>query len=531
MDKILKDLEIYEKIFPLINHTITSYGTSNLKLMLKIFYNNQDKLLRRQEIIQLINEFPLERKRIITSLKKIKKYEDDISWLFSSKSSSENDLYFSHQTLNIQGLLSLKNNLKIYTPSIVIIVYLFIYAILRYNGINLSVYNYFRGLYIGYQSMITGLLCLLMHNENLVSVFANFLTTTYALYCVYSSYNSLDSSMCHYRTCKDFSTRIYNIRRLIDECLSIFKYDRFMIDEKQSVLDSLNDLDELFNPKKILSFGYELVLKNKIEDHKANMIIVLNYIGKLDAYINISKLLFYGYSLPNFDFKINEGPYIDARGLWYPCFNFYDQMKNDCLLHKPGTMIITGPNTSGKSTYIKNVMLSIYLSQTIGVTCCLNLQFTPFHEIFTYIDIPNIIRDKESLFEAELNRCLDYCKKIENINDNKYVLAVMDELFTSTNIKEAVPIAYSTCEYIGKFNQALTIITTHFEELSKLESENPNKFKNMRFTIYKRENGSFYRSYEIEDGASNQHIAIELLKEKGYNNMIVENALNKITHQ
>ena len=64
-------------------------------------------------------------------------------------------------------------------------------------------------------------------------------------------------------------------------------------------------------------------------------------------------------------------------------------------------------------------------------------------------------------------------------------------------------------------------------QLTDLEKEYPDKFKNMKFYVIKSDNG-FIRPYTIENGKSEQHIAIELLHNKGYNNVIIERALDKL---
>jgi len=175
----------------------------------------------------------------------------------------------------------------------------------------------------------------------------------------------------------------------------------------------------------------------------------------------------------------------------------------------------------------------VLLSQTIGVVCCDSIRFTPFKYLFTYLDIPNIVRNKESLFEAEILRCMEYCNILANLGidefgNREFSFTVIDELFTGTNPKEGIASSYAVCEHIGKFDNSLNIITTHFMELTKLGDDVPDVFRNMKFFVIKNEDGSFDRPYLIQDGKSEQHIAIALLKNKGYNDEIVNRALDKL---
>ena len=527
-DKLLSDLEINNKVIPHIDFTITSYGKTKFKELFNITYHNDKNLIRRREIIEQVIDNPKNIAKIIKELKKIKKYEKSVNWLFSTVGKEHKDLYFTKEFFNTQDLLSIKNFLKIYTPSLIIIVYLLIYIVLRYYGISVDIKTYMTSIYESYKLFIMGLLSLFMENLNFISLLTNMFATLYVLFQLYSIYNSVDSSISHYYKCDDFNKHITNIRNLIDSSKKIHKLDKFFVYEKNLLLDNLDECDEIFCDNKLSKFGYKLLKKKQNGEYENIFNNILQYVGLIDSFISISKLItHYGYTFPQFDFSKNN-PYIEAKGIWSPYINIYEQVKNDNSLGFPNTIILTGPNTSGKSNYLRGIMLAIFLSQTIGVTCCDNLIFTPFNHLFTYLDIPNIAKNRESLFESEVIRCLDYCKIIENLNENEYTFTIMDELLTSTNPRESMATSFAFCEYIGSFKNSLNIITTHYVELTDLAETNPSEFKNMKFDIIKNDDGTYYRNYKINDGVSHQHMAIELLREKGYNNGIIDKAISKV---
>jgi DNA mismatch repair ATPase MutS len=191
-------------------------------------------------------------------------------------------------------------------------------------------------------------------------------------------------------------------------------------------------------------------------------------------------------------------------------------------------MVITGANGSGKSFMIKSLLINILFAQTIGVCCCQSIVLTPFANMYTYINIPNIVRDKQSLFEAEITQCMEICTAIENLPENLFCFIVIDELFTGTNPKEGISSSYAVCEYLNSFNNSLMMLTTHFTELTELGDKHPDKFDNKQFTVIRDINGGFYKPYTLQDGVSDQYIAIELLKQKGYNTTIINRALEKL---
>jgi len=265
------------------------------------------------------------------------------------------------------------------------------------------------------------------------------------------------------------------------------------------------------------NFGKMLFYKKNISMFQKELKQIMNYIGILDAYINIYHLHeYHDYCIPEYDFT-NDKPYIDAYKLRNPLLS-YGQVKNNCALDK--NMIITGANMSGKSTYMRNCMLSVYLSQTICIAPCDKITFTPFHHLFTYMNIPDVV-GKESLFEAEINRCLNYINYMKDLDKNKFVFGIIDELFTGTSPNEGVAGSFAVCEYLSKYDNLLLELSTHFHKLTKLQELYPYKFINKMFYVKSDDENEFVRDYKIYDGISTQNLAFDLLLYKGYDPELV----------
>lgn len=529
--KLLTDLEIDDKILPNIDKTITSFGKSKLKEMFRTVKFNQSNLIERKAILQSLLNKSKKTKLIVRKLKKIRKLEDDINWFFDSNEDNIKELYFSYEFLNVKDMLSIKNFLKTFVPSIVIVVYLLIYSVLRYYGIKIDIINYFKSIYKSYQIFISMLLSSFISNENLISFLTNSLSTLYILYQFYTFYSSLETTIDHYKKCRGFRDSVSKMRELIDLTKFINKRDTFLSQEKSLIKRTINRIDKKFSNNDIKSLGYILLLKRNSKSLEKDFDILTGYIGTIDALISISKLvLINGYTFPSFDF-LSTKPYIEAQDVWNPHFPLWEQVLNSCSLggRKSNNCIITGPNTSGKSTFIRNVMVAVFLSQTIGVSPCRFIVFTPFACLFTYIDIPNIVRNKESLFEAEILKCSEFCQVLESLPSNLFAFTIMDELFTGTNPKEGVAGSYGVCEYLGGFSNSLMIVTTHFTELTHLGQNYPDSFSNKKFIVSKLSNGSFYKPFKIQDGVSDQNIAIDLLQQKGYSNQIISRARDKLS--
>src|SRR5437016_2778816 len=119
--ELINDLEIYEHIFPVLNKTITKYGSLKLKEILSIIIYDLDLLERRQSLLKTIMSNIDCRNVIIDTLKEIKKYEKDIHWLFQkekekekhedTQKGTENDLYYNYDLLNNEFMLDYGNYL------------------------------------------------------------------------------------------------------------------------------------------------------------------------------------------------------------------------------------------------------------------------------------------------------------------------------------------------------------------------------------------------------------------------------------
>mgnify|MGYP005840051145 CR=1 FL=1 len=528
--KLLSDLEINSKVIPSIDTTKTIYGSKKLKEFFEINYFGQNFLVKRRQILESLLNNPKKVKSINKKLNIISKLSNSINWLFDNDEKDIKEFYFGFSFFNKRTLLSGKNFLKTFAPSLLIIIYLLVYLILKYYGVNINLINYFKGIYNSYQMFIELGVSLIFSNEYIISFLGIFLSTLYILYQGYSFYNSSETAINHYYKTKDVKNYVSDIRKLLNSIEFIHKKDNFFIKEKQQLIPLLKKVSEEFDPKKIKSFGYILLLKKRVEEFKDEFNKVLQYIGIIDAFIAITKLVKQrGYNFPTFDFQ-SQKPYIKIDGVYNPYFPTDIQAPNNCVLgeNNPSSMIITGANSSGKSTYIKSLMINVLFAQTIGVCCCQKIILTPFANLYTYIDIPNIVRDKESLFEAEIMKCMEICHTIESLPQNLFCFTIIDELFTGTNPKEGIAGSYSICDYLNKFSNNLMIITTHFTELTELGIKQPDKFVNKKFTVTKDNYGNYQKPYTIQDGVSNQFIAIELLKLKGYNNEIVNGALEKL---
>jgi DNA mismatch repair ATPase MutS len=200
----------------------------------------------------------------------------------------------------------------------------------------------------------------------------------------------------------------------------------------------------------------------------------------------------------------NNDSYIFSKDVHH--VQIHDAITNDFVL-KNKSCIITGPNAAGKSTFIKALSINVILSQTYGICAASEFIHTPFYFITTQINIPDT-KGKESLFQAEMNRCKYILDIIKFLPTTHKCFIVMDEIFNSTNIIEGISGAYAILEKLLSYDTNTIIITTHFQYLTKIK--NFYKFK-MDANLSKP---TISYPYKLSKGVSKQYIALELLKSK-----------------
>ena len=274
--------------------------------------------------------------------------------------------------------------------------------------------------------------------------------------------------------------------------------------------------------------GYILVSFKEIRENSEKFYNLLSGVAETDYLVNTIQLLNNTVTTgPKYcfaDYLVNDRPLIDARDIWHPCLDHDRIIMNSINLDKSRpNLVITGPNAGGKSTFIKSITINVLLSQTLGITAASEFRITPFSLINTYLNIPDV-KGKESLFEAEMHRAREHLLKLQNLPSDQFSFLIMDEIFSSTNPEEGISGGYAICEMLGKYTNSISIITTHFTKLTKLEES--SNFSCYKIPINRDENGEIVYTYKLEPGVSDQFIALELLGKKGFDREIVNRAIN-----
>ncbi len=239
-----------------------------------------------------------------------------------------------------------------------------------------------------------------------------------------------------------------------------------------------------------------------------NIIRLFETIGELDASIAI---ISYRKSLDYFccpTFTTEEG--VTAIGIYHPLVE--EPVSNDVYLGK--SILLTGSNASGKSTFIKAVAVNAILSQTIKTCLAKSFCFAPAL-VITSMAISDDVSAGDSYFVSEIKSLRRICNKIKEIR----CICIIDEILRGTNTTERIAASVSMMKFLKRYDSTC-IVASHDIELTEiLKSE----YENYHFCETMTNDGIYF-DYKIKKGASKTKNAIKLLELYDFDKSIIEEA-------
>jgi len=183
-----------------------------------------------------------------------------------------------------------------------------------------------------------------------------------------------------------------------------------------------------------------------------------------------------------------------------------EYVSNDIYMPKgKNILLITGPNMAGKSTYMRQLAITVIMAQ-IGCFVPAKSAILPvFDAIYTRIGASDDLVSGESTFMVEMNEANN---AISNATSNSLVL--FDELGRGTATFDGMALAQSIIEYIHDNIKCKMMFSTHYHELTDLES-NLKYLKNVHVSAHE-ENGNVTFLHKIKDGSVDKSYGIHVAK-------------------
>lgn len=181
------------------------------------------------------------------------------------------------------------------------------------------------------------------------------------------------------------------------------------------------------------------------------------------------------------------------------------------------TLIITGPNMAGKSTFMRQVAL-ITLMAHIGSFVPAKSAVIPLTDkIFTRVGASDNLISDQSTFMVEMN---EVASILRNATDKS--LLILDEIGRGTSTFDGLSIAWAVVEYLNEKIKAKTLFATHYHELTELEGSMYG-VKNYKVTV-KELNNSIVFMRKIMRGGANRSFGIEVAALAGVPEEVTEKA-------
>ncbi len=240
----------------------------------------------------------------------------------------------------------------------------------------------------------------------------------------------------------------------------------------------------------------------------------------LDALLSFANVSAAGrYVKPNIGKKVNKINIVEGR---HPVVEqLLDKgayVPNDTLLDddENRTMIITGPNMAGKSTYMRQVALITLMAHIGCFVPAKSADIALTDRIFTRIGASDDLSSGQSTFMVEMIEVatiLNYATRSS--------LLVLDEIGRGTSTFDGLSIAWAVLEHITKNIRAKTLFATHFHELTELDDL--EGIKNYRVLVSRTANGIVFL-HKIASGGASQSFGIEVASLAGVDKTVIERA-------
>ncbi|MFN9734356.1 MAG: DNA mismatch repair protein MutS [Microcystis sp.] len=244
------------------------------------------------------------------------------------------------------------------------------------------------------------------------------------------------------------------------------RYITTELKEKENIIltavDELNKLEyEIFSD-----------LRRQVSEFSPEIREVATKVAALDVLAGLAEIAVYqGYCRP----EIADGRLIDIKDGRHPVVEqslgagFFVpnsiNLGNQEGLEYPDLIILTGPNASGKSCYLRQVGLIQLLAQTGSFVPAKSAKISICDRIFTRVGAVDDLATGQSTFMVEMNETANI---LNHATERSLVL--LDEIGRGTATFDGLSIAWSVAEYLATVLQSRTIFATHYHELNELAS-------------------------------------------------------------
>lgn len=293
--------------------------------------------------------------------------------------------------------------------------------------------------------------------------------------------------------------------------------EEFMYDRKQTLSNCERYITPLLKEKENLILNAEERLNNleydvfcEIKEEVKKYINKLQKVSNYIAYYDVIQSYATVAEESNFvKPNINDDGVIEIIGGRHPVVEKVidsEYIDNDIIFDKnTNILIITGPNMSGKSTYMREMGIIAVLNQIGSYVPASSCNIPIFDKIFTRIGASDDLVGGESTFMVEMKE-----SAYALLNATNRSLILFDELGRGTSTYDGMSLAGAIIDYISHKIKCKTMFSTHYHELTDMENK-LSGIKNVHVSIDETD-GDITFLHKVMDGAVDKSYGINVAK-------------------
>ena len=272
---------------------------------------------------------------------------------------------------------------------------------------------------------------------------------------------------------------------------------------------------------------YELFveLRERAAEETERIQALADALGELDALCSLARVAVeHDYVRPELVDDPDAG--IAIEGGRHPVVERTEEsfVPNDADLPRGSVAVITGPNMSGKSTYMRAVALTAVLAQIGSFVPAQTARLPVFERLFTRVGASDDIAGGQSTFMREMSELTEI---LHDAGPDSLVL--LDEVGRGTATTDGRAIARAATEFVHDELEATALFATHYHDLTDLATERERVF-NLHFTAT-REDGEVTFLHRVVPGASSSSYGVEVAELAGVPAPVVERSRELIAEE
>ncbi len=319
----------------------------------------------------------------------------------------------------------------------------------------------------------------------------------------------------------------YLIGKGIDAILKLYRYLRqsFLYHEASrlpSLLTGIKSkLDALSIPQEVLVIPEKKTRRrsgrfiNRLDNFFRDRTILelkdfMEAIYELDVLFSLVKAMQKNeFSLPEFE-NVRSGTFLSIKDLYHPLVD--SPVKNSIELKEDDNCcFLTGPNMSGKSTFLKSIGLCVYLAHLGFPVPAKKIRLTPFHGLITTINLSDNLNLGYSHYYGEIQRMKYVALRLEKL---QRVIVIIDEMFRGTNVTDARYGTAAISAAFTKIKESKFFVSSHIVEVTGDLQESNRGIQYWHLGIGDEKDLESY-AYALRKGVAHRKLGRKILEQEG----------------